>query len=67
MPFFIAPYTQEFQCHEARGAVNKEKKKVMLKHIHDEILAKTGCHVEEVRDSGRGGSTDGKIFGFRAN
>ena len=60
MPIFIAPYTQEFKSHEARGEVNKEKKRVMLKHIHDEILKETGLRVEEVRDSGRGASTDGK-------
>ena len=60
MPIFIAPYTQEFQSHEARGEVNKEKKRIKLKEIHDEILEETGLHVEEVRDSGRGGSTDGK-------
>ena len=40
--------------------MNKEKKRIMLKKIHDEILKETGLHVEEVRDSGRGGSTDGK-------
>ena len=60
MHIFIPPYTQEFQCHEARGEVNKEKKRIKLKEIHDEILKETGLHVEEVRDSGRGGSTDGK-------
>ena len=40
--------------------MNKEKKRKRLKKIHDEILKETGLHVEEVRDSGRGGSTDGK-------
>ena len=62
MHIFIAPYTQEFQSHEARGEVNKEKKRIKLKEIHDEILEETGLHVEEVRDSGRGGSTDGKTI-----
>ena len=42
--------------------MNKEKKRIMLKKIHDEILNETGLHVEEVRDSGRGGSTDGKTI-----